>query len=140
MQISFSLFIKGEIMKFNILFLSISVAALLSTTAFAQAPATDSTSQNSAANAVAPGHNLSTKKAQRMANRAFAKRVTQALYKTKGLDDSDIVVFANAKTGQITLAGFVITEDQDHIATAAASKVQGVTSVTSKLTLQEEGS
>ena len=81
----------------------------------------------------------STKKAEHAANRNFARRVRQTLNKTKGLEDSDIVVFAMAKTGQVTLAGFIQTEDQDQIATAAAGKVQGVTSVTSKLTLQEEG-
>jgi osmotically-inducible protein OsmY len=65
--------------------------------------------------------------------------VKQTLYKTKGLEESDIAVFSKAKTGQVMLAGFVRSEDQDHIATAAAGKVQGVTSVTSKLTVQEEG-
>jgi osmotically-inducible protein OsmY len=40
----------------------------------------------------------------------------------------------------VTLAGFIETEDQDRIAQDAASKVQGVKSVTSKLTLQEQGS
>jgi osmotically-inducible protein OsmY len=75
----------------------------------------------------------------RQANRAFARRVQQAIYKTKGLADADIVVFAKANTGQVTLAGFIETEDQDRLAQAAAAKVQGVTSVTSKLTLQEQG-
>ena len=117
---------------------SIAATVLLSTLAYAQTPATNSTSQDSATNAVAPNQAYSTKKAERAANRAFAKRVEQTLYKTKGLEDSDIVVFANAKTGQVTLAGFVRSEDQDHIAQAAASKVQGVTSVQSMLTLQGE--
>ena len=113
---------------------SIAATALLSTVAYAQTPAASSD-----ADATAPAQAPSTKKATRQANRALARRVKQALYKTTGLEDTDIVVFAKANSGQITLAGFIESEDQDHIAQAAASKVQGVTSVTSKLTLQEQG-
>lgn len=112
----------------------IAATALLSTVAYAQTPAATSDA-DATASAQAP---LS-KKAVRQANRAFAKRVQQALYKTRGLSTADIVVFAKANTGQVTLAGFIETEDQDRIAQAAAAKVQGVTSVTSKLTLQEQG-
>jgi hyperosmotically inducible periplasmic protein len=126
-------------MKIHRLLLLIPVVALLGTPAFAQTTAPVSASQSLATTAPS-SQATSTKKAERLANRALAKRVRQTLYKTKGLDDADIVVFANAKSGQITLAGFVLTEDQDHIASAAVSKVQGVTSVTSKLTLQEQGS
>jgi hyperosmotically inducible protein len=114
--------------------IGVAAAALLSTVAYAQAPASSPD-----ADAAAPAQAPLTKKAVRQANRAFAKRVQQAIYKTKGLQDSDIVVFAKANTGQVTLAGFIETEDQDRIAQAAAAKVQGVTSVTSKLTLQEQG-
>ena len=81
----------------------------------------------------------STKKAERAANRAFAKRVAHSVYKSKGMEDSDIVVFAKAKTGQVTLAGFIRSGDQDQIAQAAAGKVQGVSSVKSTLTVREEG-
>jgi hyperosmotically inducible protein len=114
--------------------IGVAAAALLSTVAYAQTPASSPD-----ADAAAPAQAPLTKKAVRQANRAFAKRVQQAIYKTKGLQDSDIVVFAKANTGQVTLAGFIETEDQDRIAQAAAAKVQGVTSVTSKLTLQEQG-
>ena len=114
--------------------IGVAAAALLSTVAYAQAPASSPD-----ADAAAPAQAPLTKKAVRQANRAFAKRVQQAIYKTKGLQDADIVVFAKANTGQVTLAGFIETEDQDRIAQAAAAKVQGVTSVTSKLTLQEQG-
>jgi osmotically-inducible protein OsmY len=130
---------KGKYMYFKNMIVGIAAAALLSGVAYAQTPATNSMSQDSATNAAAPDQVPSTRKAERTANRAFAKRIKQTLYKTKGLDDSDIAVFAAAKTGQVTLAGFIRSEDQDHIATAAAGKVQGVTSVTSKLTLHEEG-
>lgn len=125
-------------MYFKNLLVGIAASALLSSVSYAQTSASDSTSQDSATNAAAD-QMPSTKKAEHAANRNFARRVRQTLNKTKGLEDSDIVVFAMAKTGQVTLAGFIQTEDQDHIATAAAGKVQGVTSVTSKLTLQEEG-
>jgi hyperosmotically inducible protein len=117
----------------------IAATALLSTVAYAQTPATNSMSQDSATNAAAPDQVPSTKKAERAANWALAKRVTHSLHKAAGLNDTNIVVFAKAKTGQVTLAGFIRSEDQDHIATAAVGKVQGVSSVTSKLTLQEEG-
>jgi hyperosmotically inducible periplasmic protein len=130
----------GEYMNLKNMVVAIAATALLSTVAYAQTPATNSMSQDSATNAAAPGQVPSTKKAERAANWALAKRVKQSLYKTKGLKDSNIVVFAKSKTGQVTLAGFIRSEDQDHIATAAAGKAQGVTSVTSKLTLQEEGS
>lgn len=115
-------------------------AALLCTLAYGQSQTTNSMSQEPAMQATSSDQAPSSKKAERAANRAFAKRIRQSLYKIRELDDADIVVFAKAKTGQVTLAGFVITEDQDRIATAAVGKVQGVTSVTSKLTLQEEGS
>jgi len=112
--------------------IGVAAAALLSTVAYAQTPASSPD-----ADAAAPAQAPLTKKAVRQANRAFARRVQQAIYKTKGL--ADIVVFAKANTGQVTLAGFIETEDQDRLAQAAAAKVQGVTSVTSKLTLQEQG-
>lgn len=126
-------------MNLKNMLVGIAATALLSTVAYAQTPAFSSMSQAPAANAAAPDQVPSTKKAERVANRAFSKRVKQALYKTKGLEESDIAVFSKAKTGQVTLAGIVRSEDQDRIATAAAGKVQGVTSVTSKLTVQEEG-
>jgi hyperosmotically inducible periplasmic protein len=111
----------------------LAATALLSSVSYAQTAASDSS--NAAASDQAP----SSKKADRAANRALAKRIKQTLNKTKGLENTDIVVFAMTKTGQVTLAGFIQSEDQDQIAQAAAGKVQGVTSVTSKLTLQEEG-
>ena len=109
----------------------LAATALLSSVSYAQTSASDS--------ATASDQAPSSKKADRAANRALAKRIKQTLNKTKGLENTDIVVFAMTKTGQVTLAGFIQSEDQDQIAQAAAGKVQGVTSVTSKLTLQEEG-
>lgn len=80
-----------------------------------------------------------TKKSVRAANRAFSKTVQKALSRTKGLENASIAAFGNAKTGQVTLAGQVISEDQDGLAVDAAKKVQGVTSVSSKLTLRQQG-
>ncbi|WP_144162102.1 BON domain-containing protein [Paraburkholderia sp. BCC1885] len=112
----------------------IAITALLSTAAYAQTAASGADT-DAATTSQAP----TSKKDARAANRALSKRVKQTLYKTKGLQTADIVVFGKAATGQVTLAGFIETEDQEKIATAAAAKVQGVTSVTSKLTLQEQG-
>jgi hyperosmotically inducible protein len=114
--------------------------ALLSSTSYAQTPATSSMTQSPATHAVATVKVPLTKKAARAANRDLAKRVQKIIYKTQGLNGSDIVVFATANTGQVTLSGSVLSEDQNRIATVAAGKVQGVTSVRSLLTLQEEGS
>ena len=69
--------------------IGVAAAALLSTVAYAQAPASSPD-----ADAAAPAQAPLTKKAVRQANRAFARRVQQAIYKTKGLADADIVVFA----------------------------------------------
>jgi hyperosmotically inducible periplasmic protein len=74
-------------------------------------------------------------RADRAANHALAKQVRDALYKTKDLNDTDIAVFANKRTGKIILAGTIFDESQDQIAQDAASKVPGVQSVASKLSL-----
>ena len=66
-------------------------------------------------------------------------RVQKVLFKTKGLDATSIAVFGNAKTGQVTLAGQIGSQDQDGLAVDAAKQVHGVTSVTSKLTLRAQG-
>jgi len=139
-ETSFNLTITGEYMNLRIRMVGMAVTALLTSISYGQTPATISTSQNSTAHAVATAQVPLTKKAARAANRDFAKRVQKIIYKTQGLNGSDIVVFATANTGQVTLSGSVLSEDQNHIATVAAGRVQGVTSVKSLLTLQEEGS
>ncbi|MBN3754433.1 BON domain-containing protein [Paraburkholderia sp. Tr-20389] len=80
-----------------------------------------------------------TKKSIRTANRAFSKTVQKTITKTKGLEDTSITAFGNAKTGAVTLAGQVTSEDQDRLAVDTAKQVHGVTSVTSKLTLRQQG-
>jgi len=79
------------------------------------------------------------KKSVRVANRAFSKTVQKTLLKTKGLEDTSITAFGNAKTGQVTLAGQIASEDQDHLAVETAKQVRGVTAVVSKLTLRQQG-
>lgn len=98
----------------------------------AAASATDA-----AATTAAPA--TTSKKSVRVANRAFSKTVQKTLLKTKGLEDSSITVFGNAKTGQVTLAGQIVSEDQDHLAVETAKQVHGVTAVVSKLTLRQQG-
>ncbi|VWC91860.1 transporter [Burkholderia lata] len=80
-----------------------------------------------------------TKKAARAANRRFSRAIQNALLRTKGLQGQAIKVFANAATGQVTLAGQVQTEDEDHLAVESARKIRGVKSVKSELMLREKG-
>jgi hyperosmotically inducible periplasmic protein len=88
---------------------------------------------------VPAGQATSEKKAERIANRALARRVRKQLSVTQGLQDSEISVFATAKTGAVVLAGMISDSSQDQIATDAAKKVQGVNAVKSQLTIREEG-
>ncbi|WP_167760278.1 BON domain-containing protein [Paraburkholderia pallida] len=112
------------------------LAGCLSAVALAQEPEASATNGVAASQAAsAPG---ASKKAERTANRMFARKIHQALNKTKGLAAADIAVFANAQTGEVILGGFIDTQDQEHIATDAASKVPGVKSVTSKIVLRPQ--
>jgi hyperosmotically inducible periplasmic protein len=79
------------------------------------------------------------KKAIRSQNKALARQVEHVLRRTKGLEDSDIVAFAMAQTGEVILAGVISDQSEESIATEAATKVPGVKSVTSKLTMREVG-
>lgn len=117
-------------MKFSCKALAGAFAVLLSSAALAQT--------------TVPSANSPTKeqiraemRADKAANRALAKKVKQAIYHTKGLYDTNIAVFAKARTGEVILAGLIVDEPQDQIAQSVASKVQGVQSVTSKLTVYE---
>ena len=80
------------------------------------------------------------RKAARAANHALARRIYKQLVSTKGLQNSDIAVFAMADTGEVILSGVISDASQDQLASDTAKKVQGVTSVSSKLTIREEGS
>ncbi|QCP52044.1 BON domain-containing protein [Trinickia violacea] len=111
-------------------------AGLLSTVALAQGPASNTSAPNGATAASEASQPGASNKSARAANRLFAKKIHQVLNKTKGLAGADIAVFANARTGDVVLGGFIDTQDQEHIATDAAGKVPGVKSVTSKIVLR----
>ncbi|MEM5312531.1 BON domain-containing protein [Paraburkholderia sp. JHI869] len=116
--------------------LAFSVAAMTYTPVFAEdaaAPSPDATSVTTTT------QTATTKKAVRAANRTFSRTVHKALSKTTGLDATSITVFGDAKTGRVTLAGYTREEQQNDLAVDAAQKVQGVTSVSSKLTVRQEG-
>lgn len=114
------------------------LAGWLSTVAPAQEPTSSAATQNSAAvNSGASQSGLS-KKAERTANRLFARNVHLALNRTKGLEGADIAVFANSRTGEVILGGFIDSQEQEQIATEVAGKVPGVKSVTSKIALRPQ--
>jgi hyperosmotically inducible periplasmic protein len=71
------------------------------------------------------------------ADRALGKSVRRALSKTPGFDVSG--VFVRARGGDVTLSGSVRNGDQIAQAAEVAKSVQGVNSVTNKLTLFHGG-
>ncbi|MGU7774567.1 BON domain-containing protein [Burkholderia sp. MR1-5-21] len=104
--------------------------------------------QSGASDAAAPGMQAApatstsphtAKKAERAANRAFAKKVRLAIVKSPGVGNAQVTVFAKAKTGEVTLAGFMTEAGQGKAAEDAARQVAGVTSVTNKIQLRLEG-
>ncbi|CAB3781568.1 hypothetical protein LMG28690_01239 [Paraburkholderia caffeinilytica] len=108
----------------------------LSTIAPAQEPASGAIAQNGAAVTGDASQSGVSKKAERAANHLFARNVHLALNRTKGLEGADIAVFANSRTGEVILGGFIESQDQERIATEAAGKVAGVKSVTSKIVVR----
>jgi hyperosmotically inducible periplasmic protein len=78
-----------------------------------------------------------THSATRAANRKLRKAVLLRLSRTKGLDVDRIVVVA--KDGAISLEGYVPENSQIDLATSAARAVPGVTDVTNRLIVREEG-
>ncbi|SIT47930.1 conserved exported hypothetical protein [Paraburkholderia ribeironis] len=116
--------------------LAFAVAAMTYTSAFA---ADAAASAADTASITTSKQTVTTKKSIRAANRAFSKTVQKALTKTKGLEATSIAVFGDAKTGHVTLGGHIDNEQQNDLAVDAAQKVQGVTSVSSKLTVRQEG-
>jgi hyperosmotically inducible periplasmic protein len=73
----------------------------------------------------------------KQADRALAKAVRRALSRTQGFDVSG--VFVKARSGAITLSGSVKDGSQIGQAEQVARSVQGVTSVSNKLTLFHGG-
>jgi hyperosmotically inducible protein len=70
-------------------------------------------------------------------DRALAKSVRRALSKAQGFDVSN--VFVRARSGAVTLSGSVKTSDQITQAEQITRGVQGVNSVSNKLTLFHGG-
>jgi hyperosmotically inducible protein len=83
--------------------------------------------------AMAPAHSGHATKA----DRALGKAVRRALDKTQGFDVSG--VFVRARGGAVTLSGTVRSGDQIRQAEEVTRTVQGVTSVTNRLTLFHGG-
>jgi len=76
-------------------------------------------------------------KSDSKADHALARSVRRALAKAQGFDVSG--VFVRARSGAITLSGTVRTSDQIRQAEEVTKTVQGVTSVSNKLTLFHGG-
>lgn len=76
-----------------------------------------------------------TAKAARQANRALRRKVYAALAKHKEIDAGDISF--TAKDGAVTINGTVPDASQINTVAEVAKGVEGVTSVTSKLTVRQ---
>ncbi|CAD6534171.1 hypothetical protein LMG27952_02895 [Paraburkholderia hiiakae] len=114
------------------------IALLFSSLVFAQNTVDSSGMVGAEANGHAAQQGTS-KSATRAANRKFALTVQRAIYRDHNVGEADIIVFANAGTGSVILVGLISDPTQEQTAIAAARQVSGVTAVTSKLTLHEEG-
>jgi hyperosmotically inducible periplasmic protein len=114
-------------------------AALLSCGAFAQTSAPDAATSGGDAPATTKAQIRAETKAERASNRALSKSVQHAIYQAKGMSDAQISVFATARDGKVILTGLITDEKQEQRATTIASGVPGVKSVSSKLSLYEEG-
>lgn len=75
-----------------------------------------------------------TAKSARQANRALRRKVYAALAKHKEIDAGDISI--TAKDGAVTINGTVPDASQINTVAEVAKGVEGVTSVTSKLTVR----
>ncbi|MFM0658387.1 BON domain-containing protein [Paraburkholderia sediminicola] len=76
-----------------------------------------------------------TAKAARQANRALRRKVYAALAKHKEIDAGNISI--TAKGGAVTISGTVPDASQINTVVEVAKGVEGVTSMTSKLTVQK---
>ncbi|WP_168788326.1 BON domain-containing protein [Paraburkholderia aromaticivorans] len=111
--------------------LGVAVAAV-SIGAWAQDGASAEASAGTASAAVTAGG--VTAKAARQANRALRRKVYAALAKHKEIDAGDISI--TAKGGAVLITGTVPDASQINTVAEVAKGVAGVTSVTSKLTVQ----
>lgn len=93
--------------------------------------------QSSDTTGAAMSANPSTATSTKQADRALGKAVRRALSKAQGFDVSG--VFVKARGGAVTLSGSVKSGEQIQQAEQIAKTVQGVTSVSNKLTLFHGG-
>ncbi|WP_035566061.1 BON domain-containing protein [Caballeronia sordidicola] len=84
-----------------------------------------------------PGSAVSASVSSKAANRTLAKSVRRALGRVKGLDPTRVYVRANG--GEITLSGSVRNQMQIDLAESTAKSVVGVSSVSNKITIFNEG-
>ncbi|AJY12875.1 BON domain-containing protein [Burkholderia dolosa] len=106
------------------------VAACLSGSVYAQS------SEPAAAEAPAASTPKAAAKSAKKANRKLGYAVRKAITKAGGIDVSNLVV--RSKGGAITLEGTVPDQAQIDKAEEAAKSVKGVTSVSNKLTVQQQ--
>lgn len=109
--------------------LGIAIAAVL-INAWAQ----DGTPVGASAGAALTASGGMTAKAARQANRALKRKVYAALVKHKEIDAGDIGIAA--KGGAVAISGTVPDASQINTVVEVVKGVAGVTSVTSKLTVQ----
>ncbi|MGS0896296.1 BON domain-containing protein [Burkholderia stagnalis] len=108
------------------------VAACLTGSAYAQSSEPAATEAPAAATSTPKA----AAKTARKANRKLGYTVRKAISKEQGVDVSNLVV--RSKGGAISLEGTMPSQDQVDKAEAAAKAVKGVTSVTNKLTVQQQ--
>jgi osmotically-inducible protein OsmY len=78
------------------------------------------------------------RKAQRAEDRALAKKVRVAMQKSGSVNLANVTVLA--RSGKVTLTGYVPDNGQIELAKSSASSVEGVTSVTNNLVEGQPGS
>ncbi|KVS05714.1 BON domain-containing protein [Burkholderia vietnamiensis] len=105
------------------------VAACLTGSVYAQ-------SSDAAATEAAASSPKAAAKSAKKANRKLGYAVRKAITKAGGVDVANLVV--RSKGGAITLEGTVPDQAQIDKAEEAAKSVHGVTSVTNKLTVQQQ--
>ncbi|AXF19802.1 phospholipid-binding protein [Burkholderia pyrrocinia] len=108
------------------------VAACLSGSVYAQSSDAAATEAPAAATSAPKAAAKTAKKA----NRKLGYTVRKAISKESGVNVSNLVV--RSKGGAITLEGTMPDQAQIDKAEAAAKDVKGVTSVTNKLTVQQQ--
>jgi hyperosmotically inducible periplasmic protein len=110
---------------------ALSACVLMTVAVASNAQSNDTQMASSSAPAMTPS------KKPTQADRALAKAVRRALGKAPGFDVSG--VFVRARSGAVTLSGTVRSGDQIQQAEQVARSVQGVNSVSNKLTLFHGG-